>query len=613
MNIFTKYYYFIRLIPKLGFFNVIYNVYYKIALKRGFLKKRFPVIKIPGGIIFRSCNSESEFPDLWVEKVLKKANEINNGVFTYFSHHKFDLGEKPNWFYNPFSNQILKKNELHWTEIDDFNSGIGDIKTIWELSRFDWVTDLARAYKISGKNIYLERLNFLLTDWTEKNPLNQGPNWKCGQEASIRIMKLLTTSFILDQFEKPEKKLIILIKFHLDRIKSNLTYAEIQNNNHIISESSALYIGSLWLKRIDPNNVKFERISILGRQLLEKSLMKLILHDGTFAQKSTNYQRVVIDTLSFVMHMLKLLKEPFFNDDIAKRLYKLGLWQYKLTFGLDGDVPNYGANDGAMIENLHSSGYRDFRVSTQLFFALLINKRIYDNNDLSEPLYWRIGKDYSKLPLEIIELNSHEIIDNHLIIIRKNDVNILFLIPEDTFRPGNDGLHIDIWISGKRIFVDAGTYSYNSTTESDVFKSVKSHNTIQFDDHEQMPKISRFLNAEWIKPINSPVILKNDNKIIAQAGFKDFKSNYHFRKLTIDDYLIKISDKIESKERAVFRIHYIESNFKKCSILINALENYKKNISFESLYYMDKSEIEYFETDITGNCHEFIIEYNKKQ
>lgn len=48
------------------------------------------------------------------------------------------------------------------------------------------------------------------------------------------------------------------------------------------------------------------------------------------------------------------------------------------------------------------------------------------------------------------------------------------------------------------ILRDAGTYSYNCQKPwQDYFKSLAAHNTIRFDDHEQMPKISRFLNGKW--------------------------------------------------------------------------------------------------------------------
>ena len=79
------------------------------------------------------------------------------GIFTWFSYHKQAVGTNPNWFYNPFEQTTLLKTNLHWTEYSDFNFNTGDVKIIWELSRFDWLTDLARAYKVSGDKKYLDK------------------------------------------------------------------------------------------------------------------------------------------------------------------------------------------------------------------------------------------------------------------------------------------------------------------------------------------------------------------------------------------------------------------------------------------------------------------------
>ena len=45
-------------------------------------------------------------------------------------YHKVNLGNKPNWFLNPFNNKVVKNNNDHWTRINDFNFKIGDIAFI---------------------------------------------------------------------------------------------------------------------------------------------------------------------------------------------------------------------------------------------------------------------------------------------------------------------------------------------------------------------------------------------------------------------------------------------------------------------------------------------------
>ncbi|MBK6498405.1 MAG: alginate lyase family protein [Saprospiraceae bacterium] len=210
------------------------------------------------------------------------------------------------------------------------------MKIIWEISRFDWVTDLARAYKISGNEKYLLRLNVWLEDWSSNNPLNIGPNWKCGQETSFRVMKLLTAAHCLSQYNAPSSGLKEMIKQHVVRIYPNINYAISQDNNHGTSEAIGLYIGAAWLIQNGETSPKFKKFKRIGRQVLEERILKLIQVDCTFAQKSMTYHRVAVDTISFALHNMALLNEPAFNSPILERLSKLGEWQYKLTFGKEG-------------------------------------------------------------------------------------------------------------------------------------------------------------------------------------------------------------------------------------------------------------------------------------
>ena len=59
---------------------------------------------------------------------------------------------------------------------------------------------LAQAWRIEGEERYLDTLNAWLLDWVKCNQVNSGVNWKCGQEASIRIINLLLTARLLDTY-----------------------------------------------------------------------------------------------------------------------------------------------------------------------------------------------------------------------------------------------------------------------------------------------------------------------------------------------------------------------------------------------------------------------------
>lgn len=605
MDLIKKILLIIPIIPKLGYWNFFYAVWYKFTLKVGLRKIWFPSrSNVEGALFFKNDTSLETLPNQdWYHGINLKAEELSSRIFTYFSFHKKKIPSSselvyiPSWFFNPFDQVYYTQQKKHWTELSDF--GEGDIKIIWEISRFDWVTDLARAYKALGKEEDLIRINLWLEDWSKKNPLNIGPNWKCGQEASFRIMKLLTAAHCLGQFSNPTDSLKEMIKQHVIRIFPNINYSISQDNNHGTSEAIGLYIGSAWLIHngdVDDTLLKFKR---KGRKILEERILKLIQNDGTFSQKSMTYHRVVLDTLSFALHNMTLLNEPTFNDSIFNRLSKLGEWQYKMTFGDEGDAPNFGSNDGAMIENLHSRSYRDFRPSTQLFYVALKQQRIYDSINISEPIFWRFGLSALNYPVEKKELQSAETLDNHILILRNERAKLFMKLPDDTFRPGNDTFHIDFWVEGNPILIDSGSYSYNAGKLTDYFKSVAAHNTVHFGNHEQMPKISRFLNGEWIEHSSSTQLKVNGVEITFKSQYKDFIGNVHERTVHLSSEELSIEDNVKTNEIAKVNLHFGDNAMSK--INFNSTSETINSIAEVSLHYLDKSSITKLSIPIKSN------------
>ncbi len=576
------------MIPKLGYWNVFYLIWYRVSLKSGLRKNWFKIAPPVEGIFFRKAESKTDYPGHWEKPLIDQAEKIMQGKHTWFSSSTFPVGILPPWFYNPFTQTTFSDATNHWTELNDFDQEVGDIKIIWEISRFDWLTVLARAYKVTGEHRYLEQINALLNDWSKENPLNRGPNWKCGQEASIRIMKLLTTAFILDQFLDAESSLKKLIFQHVSRVVANINYAIAQDNNHGTSEAGALYIGSRWLIKNGFVHNQLEKWSIKGRRILEERVLKIIQPDGSFSQRSMNYHRVAVDTLSWVLHLQGLLGEQPYNHKITERLQKLGEWQFKMTLGKNGEAPNFGNNDGSLYENLHSQNYTDYRISSQLFFGALMQKRVYKDNQLSESLFWRFGKEALRWPLHTIPIPDVELLDRQILLLRKKEATVFCKIPDDTFRPGNDAFHIDFWYKGINVIRDNGTYSYSSN-ETEWFKSVAAHNTVQFGNHDQMPTISRFLLGDWIKPKQIGEIFQSDDELSWQGSYLDYKGNEHQRKISLTDSELEITDNIQANEEAKVHYHLQQKNIETLGIKINYPDSTKIEQSMYAAFYMHKT------------------------
>ncbi|NDA64297.1 MAG: hypothetical protein EBX50_20050, partial [Chitinophagia bacterium] len=507
------------------------------------------------------------------------------------------------WSENPFNNRSVDLKKKHWTEWSDFDENIGDIKVLWEPSRFNWLLDLSRAYRVTGENKYLNTINEWLNDWSFHNPKNIGPNWKCGQEAGIRLMKLLTAAEVLDQSSLPSKGLISWIADHLERIHPNIRYAIAQDNNHGTTEAAALYIGAAWLLQADPNNFqnsRWIRWKKQGRAVLEERIKHLIEEQGSFSQKSVNYHRVVVDTMGWVLFNMKRLDEKPFEFEILQRIRSLALWQFKMIVGSNGETPNIGSNDGAMLEILHSSDYRDFRPSTQLIFGLLDGVRVFDAGPWDEPLYWYIPEVFKGTLFNPPTYPNCELLDRQYLILRNNRAVTIVVLPNDKFRPNScDAFHLDLWVDGKNWLSDQGTYSYNAGEQTDAFKSVQFHNTVQYGLLEQMPKISRFLYGNWLNTESSIIKEKEIGTNIWEGSYTVKGKYKHTRRVTLLDNGVEVLDSINATSNELMhlrwhseydltrRIHVIDS----CKSPISP----KKLSGQNSNYYLEKHEINVYQ------------------
>lgn len=128
--------------------------------------------------------------------------------------------------------------------------------------------------------------------------------------------------------------------------------------------------------------------------------------------------------------------------------------------------------------------------------------------------------------------------------------------PRFRFRPSQaDALHLDLWVGGDNLLRDAGTYSYNTEQQwIDYFGGTASHNTVQFDDRDQMPRLSRFLFGDWLKT-NYLVPLEAGRGLVSfGAGYRDSEGASHRRRVSLSSTQLRVIDEVEGfTHKAVLR------------------------------------------------------------
>ena len=589
-----------RTATALGGLNLYRAISYRLGVKLGLNPVRRLMGSAPNGVFFD--------PQALPLPEVSAPSHWNNTANLFGCHPVPVTATPPNWHANPMTGKSVSQPERDWWLISDFDPAVGDIKLMWELSRFDWVLAFSQHAR-AGDLEALQRLNDWLNDWCAKNPPYKGPNWKCGQEASIRVMHLAMAALILKQTKTPPKALVHMVELHLQRIAPTISYAMAQDNNHGTSEAAALFIGGSWLAALGRS--KATKWASTGRKWLENRALRLIGEDGSFSQYSLNYHRVVLDTFSMVEVWQRKLELPKFSVRWQQRARSAAHWLNAMTNPYNGDGPNLGANDGARLLPLTDTDYRDFRPSVQLATVLFSGVDAYFEDGVwNQPLHW-LGLDRPEKP---IPAAKSEVFDQGgYALLYDRDVKVMLRYPRFRFRPSQaDALHLDFWLQGRNLLRDAGTYSYNTEARwLNYFPGTQSHNTVQFDGRDQMPRLSRFLFGDWLKTNVFESLSGSSDEQTITAGYKDSKDAQHVRNVSLRKRLLRVTDEIAGfKEKAVLRWRLEPGDWQISEdVLSNGthtiqvvadvpFKRYELVEGWESRYYQDKQPVPVLEVEV---------------
>ncbi|MFN4144398.1 MAG: alginate lyase family protein [Runella sp.] len=442
--------------------------------------------------------SDAEKTDLKV-----KIEHYRRGEILFFNSEYYKVND---WLTNP-ANQYRYDAHQHWSQIADFSPAAGDIKYVWEKSRFSFLYTLIR-YDFHTKNDLSEIVFSEIESWIEANPINCGPNWRCSQEISLRV---LNWTFALFYYKNAPAltdarfaKIIHSIYWQMRHVESNIDFSRIAvRNNHAITETLTLYLAGLLFPFFDES----ARWKKNGKRWFEEEIAYQIYEDGTFLQFSMNYHRVVVQLLTWGIRLAHLHREQFeagVYNRARKTLEFLRACQNPHT----GWLPNYGNNDGALFFPLSCAHFRDYRPQLEALEAVLNSSKGKNTPQkvVGEDSFW-YGLAY-KFPQNDLMIQSiihspiHSFKDSGYYLFRDTDDSLTFLrCGSYRHRPFQaDNLHLDLWVGSENILRDAGSYLYNTDEKwLRYFAGTASHNTVMLDHHDQMQKGPRFIWYDWVK------------------------------------------------------------------------------------------------------------------
>jgi hypothetical protein len=394
----------------------------------------------------------------------------------------------------------------HWSYYEGRPEAWGerDLKLIWEPARFGWVYPLGRAYVLSGEEKYAAGFWKHLEDFLAANPPNQGPNWASAQEVSLRLLALLfaASAFEPSAHSTAERmaRLAGVIAAHARRIPPTLSYARAQNNNHRVTEALGLAAAGWAL----PDHPQAGSWIQAGWRELTRALVSQIHPDGTYAQHSMNYHRLMLQA-ALQAGLLGLA----FPDAVRQRLASAADWLLAQVDPQTGGAPNLGSNDGALILPLSSTPFSDFRPAAQAAARAFLGKPAFPPGPWDEPGLWLGLNSADEPPKPLASPGVH----------RLGSAESWGTLRAVHFseRPSHaDQLHVDLWWQGVNIALDPGTFRYTAEPPWDnTLARTLVHNTIEINGQDQMQRAGRFLWLHWAQASLIQLPKAGDNAITA--------------------------------------------------------------------------------------------------
>ena len=376
---------------------------------------------------------------------------------------------------------------------------VGDIKYVWEPSRFQHLSALAYAANAEENASYIKAS---VDSWLQANPYLTGVHWTSSLELAERVISwsLLYPRIASEVAADVEfrERWLISIYLHLARIDVRLSLYS-SANNHLIGELVGLYVAAscfdFW------PDCKAWRAR--ARQLLEREIRVQVGEDGVNREQAMSYHLFTLE-LFLLAYCIGRKTGDAFSEEYAQRLRKMTAFVDALATP-GGDLPWYGDLDDAR-GFLFSESESALEVTLQLA-GLLFGESAWLRftktpttaakalvPDLIEPSSMSKGRSEPSTTPGLFP-------DAGLACVRTHDGNIRLLMDfgplgfTSTAAHGHaDALSVWLAIGDEYFLVDAGTYAYHSQPDwRTFFRGTAAHNTARVDGLDQSVIAGRFL------------------------------------------------------------------------------------------------------------------------
>ncbi len=425
------------------------------------------------------------------QEIIKKADLATNNCFEIWGkqfcfknkidwHQDFKTKTNNNNWKIAFYSDIKIKNPKS-QNISDYNP---DIKVPWELSRFQHLYFLGKAFQQTKDEKYTTTFQKQTSNWINENRFLIGVNWVCPMEIAIRAINFIYAFHFFKHSKKISikfwQKIVCSLYDHMIYLENNWEESD-KPNNHYLSDLIGYFYLTFFFS--DFKNIRRKQKWIIKKLL--KQFDHQIQADGASYEGSTSYHKLVTE----IFWHFKILCETN-NIKLPKQFHEKLNKMFEFIQNCTDHKSNFvqiGDNDSGRIlypptsfilrqtQKQPYSHYPNFGLT--IIVTTIIKNKNCNNN------CWRITFRHPTFNKKQPTGHFHQ-----------------------------DELSITFSINGIPVLVDPGTYLYTANPFArNYFRSYRNHNTFYLDEKQkfndlfQLPRKAQKDNTK---------IENNKNKII---------------------------------------------------------------------------------------------------
>lgn len=433
------------------------------------------------------------------ERIVQEADGILQHNFKLLGYDSLNFSAPSgtvDWHWDPVHDKRSPRKSFHRVRYLDHEE-CGDAKIIWELNRHQHLVTLAKAYRLTGEQRYVETIIRQKQHWQSDNPYPIGINWASSLEVAFRSLSWLWTYHLLhgssDLSDRRDEWLhgLSLHGRHIERYLS--TY--FSPNTHLLGEGVALF----FLGVLCPELRTAERWKSLGWNIVLQEAARQVREDGFHFEQSTYYHVYALDLF---LHAALLARANGISPPkelertVEKMLNALCL------LGRNGPPPQLGDDDGGRLFDPHRNR-ADNLLDPLATGAILFRRGDFKTvaGIVTEEALWLHGEKGAELWDNLDEFAvGHEPAAlpqaGYYLLAAERTQLIVDAGPIGAHSGGHghaDALSVSLQSHGHSILIDCGTAVYiDPNGDRDSFRGTSRHNTLCVDGLNQAETAAAF-------------------------------------------------------------------------------------------------------------------------